>query len=70
MQWVLACLVLALLFWPRTHSPTFARKALYSLAVVGSFFVMRALAAPFYPAFPGFGDYFQLVWLALSTGPC
>jgi hypothetical protein len=70
MQWTLAGLVLAFLLWPRSHSPNLARRALLSLAVVASFFVARALAAPFYPAFAGFGDYFQLVWLALFTGPC
>ena len=57
------------LFVPSQRTP-FQSRALLTVAVIGTFFVVRALSAPFYPAFPGFGDYFRQVGMALSAGPC
>lgn len=70
MHWTLVVLVLALLLFPPRRAASFGRRAALALAVIGTFFVVRALAAPFYPAFPGFGDYLQQVGLALTAGPC
>ena len=70
MQWTLVALSLALLLCPPRQAASLSRRALVALAVVGAFFLVRAFAAPFYPAFPGFGDYFRQVGLALFTGPC
>ena len=57
------------LFVPR-QGASFLRRVLLAVAVIGTFFAVRALSAPFYPAFPGFGDYFRQVGMALSAGPC
>jgi hypothetical protein len=72
-QAMLAALVVAALsvvvFTPSQGS-SFPRRAFLAVAVIGTFFAVRALSAPFYPTFPGFGDYFRQVGMALSTGPC
>ncbi|GAA4871077.1 hypothetical protein [Luteimonas vadosa] len=70
MLWMLLAFAVAILLWPRGRSPAIGRKSILSLAILGAFYFARALAAPFYPAPPDFGDYFRLVWLALATGPC
>jgi hypothetical protein len=67
---VLAGAALSVVLFAPSHGPSLPRRALLAVAVVGTFFVVRALSAPFYPAFPGFGDYFRQVGIALSTGPC
>jgi multisubunit Na+/H+ antiporter MnhB subunit len=70
MHWTLGALAVALLLFPPRRAASLSRRAALALAVVGTFFVFHALAAPFYPAFPSFGDYFRQVGLALATGPC
>ena len=72
-QAMLAALAVAaasLLLFASTYAPSFPRRAFLAAAVIGTFFAVRALSAPFYPAFPGFGDYFRQVGVALSTEPC
>ncbi len=61
---------MALLFCPPRKAVSLGSRALVALAVVGVFFLARAIAAPFYPAFPGFGAYFRQVGFALANGPC
>lgn len=61
---------LSLVLFASPHAPSFPRRAFLAVAVIGTFFAVRAMSAPFYPAFPGFGDYFRQAGLALSTGPC
>jgi hypothetical protein len=70
MHWTLGALVAALLLCPPRQAASTGHRAALALAVVGTFFVVRALTAPFYPALPGVGDYFRQVGLALATGPC
>jgi hypothetical protein len=72
-QAMLAALVvvtLSVLLFAPSQGPSFPRRAILAFTVIGTFFAIRALSAPFYPAFPGFGDYFRQVGMALSTGPC
>jgi len=66
----LAFAVLSVVLLAPNQGPSFQRRAFLAVAVIGTFFAVRALSAPFYPAFPGFGDYFRQVGIALSTGPC
>lgn len=46
------------------------RRTFLAIAVIGTFFVVRAFSTPLYPTFPGFGDYFRQVGVALLSGPC
>jgi hypothetical protein len=66
----LAVTAVSLLLFASNHAPPFPRRAFLAVAVIGTFFAVRALSAPFYPAFPGLNDYFRQVGVALSTGPC
>ncbi len=66
----LALASLSLVVFAPSQGPSFLRRALLIVALIGTFFAVRALSAPFYPALPGFRDYFRLVGVALSTGPC
>ena len=70
MHWTLGALAVSLLLYPPRLAAPLTRRVLLALGLVGAFFLARALAAPLYPAFPGFGDYFRQVGLALFTGPC
>lgn len=63
-----AALMVALL--PLSQGPSFLRRAFLAVAVLGTFFAARALSVPFYPFFPGFGDYFRQVGIALFTWSC
>ncbi len=66
----LAASGLTLILFASNNAPDFRQRALLAAAVVGTFFAVRALASPFYPTLPGFGDYVRQVGLALSTGSC
>jgi len=70
MHWTLGALVAALLLYPPREAASLSRRLAIALAVLGTFFVVQALAAPFYPSFPGIGDSFRQAGLALATGPC
>ena len=70
MHGTLSALALVLLLLPPRHVASLSRRALLILGVFAAFVLVRAVAAPFYPVFPGFGDYFRLVGVALFTGPC
>lgn len=70
MHWTLGALIAAMLFCPPRQAASLGRRATLALAVVGTFLIVRALTAPFYPVFPGVGDYFRQVGLAPATGPC
>jgi len=67
---VLALAALSVALFAPSQGLSFRRRAFLAVAVIGTFFIARALSAPLYPAFPGFGDYFRQLGMALSTGPC
>jgi len=66
----LAVAALSVVLVAPTHAPSLPRRVLLAIAIIGTFFTVRALSAPFYPGFPGFGEYVRQVGVALSTGPC
>ena len=70
MQWVLIASALFPLIYMPGRAPSLLRRLALSASILATFFLVQALAAPFYPSFSGFGDYIHRVGLALSYGPC